>query len=287
MKQLFRNIATLGKFSISLPVGFTAFTGYALFSEQLNTDGLLAALGIFFMSAAASGINQIQEVTRDRLMARTSNRPLPKERFTLNVAVMIIALFLVIGTYLLQLFDPQAVFWGWMGLAWYNLVYTPLKTKTAFSVFPGAIVGAIPPIAGWVAAGGSMTDIRIHFIAFFFFLGQMPHFWLLVLKYHKQYKNAGFPVITDHLNNKQLFRINMIWSIATLVSVLFLPLLHIITNQAIAILATLSVIAMSIWVILSTYTLHQMQLKSLLKKQFIFFNSFYLWIMLLLLIEQF
>jgi protoheme IX farnesyltransferase len=287
MKQLLKSISTLGKFTISLPVSFTAFTGYTLFSEQLNTEGLLAALGIFFMSAGASGINQVQEVAQDRLMSRTSDRPLPKERFTLNTALTIIGLFILIGTLLLNLFNMQAVFWGWMGLVWYNLVYTPLKTKTAFSVFPGAIVGAIPPIAGWVAAGGSIIDVRIHFLAFFFFLGQMPHFWLLVLKYKKQYKNAGFPVITDHLTNKQLFRINMIWSIATLVSVLFLPLLNIITSQVIETVALLSVIIMTIWVITSTYSLHQVQMKSLLKKQFIFFNSFYLWIMILLLIEQF
>lgn len=287
MKQLLKSISTLGKFTISLPVSFTAFTGYTLFSEQLNTEGLLAALGIFFMSAGASGINQVQEVAQDRLMSRTSDRPLPKARFTLNTALTIIGLFILIGTLLLNLFNMQAVFWGWMGLVWYNLVYTPLKTKTAFSVFPGAIVGAIPPIAGWVAAGGSIIDVRIHFLAFFFFLGQMPHFWLLVLKYKKQYKNAGFPVITDHLTNKQLFRINMIWSIATLVSVLFLPLLNIITSQVIETVALLSVIIMTIWVITSTYSLHQVQMKSLLKKQFIFFNSFYLWIMILLLIEQF
>lgn len=287
MNQLLKSISTLGKFTISLPVSFTAFTGYTLFSEQLNTEGLLAALGIFFMSAGASGINQVQEVAQDRLMSRTSDRPLPKERFTLNTALTIIGLFILIGTLLLNLFNMQAVFWGWMGLVWYNLVYTPLKTKTAFSAFPGAIVGAIPPIAGWVAAGGSIIDVRIHFLAFFFFLGQMPHFWLLVLKYKKQYKNAGFPVITDHLTNKQLFRINMIWSIATLVSVLFLPLLNIITSQVIETVALLSVIIMTIWVITSTYSLHQVQMKSLLKKQFIFFNSFYLWIMILLLIEQF
>ncbi|MBR8538045.1 UbiA family prenyltransferase [Carboxylicivirga sediminis] len=286
MKSAIKNIATLGKFTISLPVAFTAYIGYTLFSEQQSAEGLLAGLGIFFMSAGASGINQMQEVSRDRLMSRTSHRPLPKEHFTFGTAAAIIGLFLITGTILLLLFNVHAVFWGWMGLLWYNLVYTPLKTRTAFSVFPGAIVGAIPPIAGWVAAGGSIIDVRIHFLAFFFFLGQMPHFWLLVLKYKQQYKKAGFPVITDHLNNQQLFRINMIWSIATLVSVLFLPILNIITSQLIEIIVSLSVITMSIWVIASTYSLHQVHMKSLLKKQFIFFNSFYLWIMILLLIEQ-
>ncbi|WP_439184891.1 protoheme IX farnesyltransferase [Carboxylicivirga taeanensis] len=286
MIQHLKNIVTLGKFTISLPVAVTAYTGYTLFSGVVSNVGLLAALGIFFMSAGASGINQLQEVARDRLMSRTSGRPLPKGHFSYQTAVVIILLFLALGSWLLSLFNSQAIFWGWMGLLWYNLIYTPLKAKTAFSVFPGALVGAIPPVAGWVAAGGSIIDERIHFLAFFFFLGQMPHFWLLVIKYKNQYKKAGFPVITDYLSNKQLFRINMIWSIATLVSALLLLPCHIIASKLIGTIISVSVLLMIIWVLVSTYRVHQSAAQSILKKQFILFNSFYLWVMLLLLVEQ-
>ncbi|WP_430810376.1 MULTISPECIES: protoheme IX farnesyltransferase [unclassified Carboxylicivirga] len=286
MKQLIKHIAIFGKYTISLPVALTAYTGYAMFSESLSYKGLLAALGIFFMSAGASGVNQLQEADRDGLMLRTSGRPLPRKFLSQSAAITIILIYLAFGTWLLSLFNGQAVLWGWMGLFWYNFIYTPLKARTAFSVFPGALVGAIPPIAGWAAAGGSIIDMRIHFLAFFFFLGQMPHFWLLVIKYKNQYKKAGFPVITDYLSNKQLFRINMIWSLATLMSALLLLPFHIIDSKLISAIISISVLMMTIWVIISTYHIHQTTTKSMLRKQFILFNSFYLWVMILLLAEQ-
>ncbi len=286
MKTHIKDIATFGKLSISLPVAVTCLTGYVLFDEHISWHAAIAASGIFFLSAGASAINQLQERKADSLMPRTQQRPLPLGKLNPVTAALIIFTFLAIGTFTLAQFNLQAVIWGWIGVFWYNLIYTPLKRKTAFSIFPGAIVGAIPPVAGWVAAGGSYTDIRIHFLAFFFFLGQMPHFWLLVLKYKKQYKMAGFPVITDYLTNLQLIRINMIWFIATLVSILFLPALSIISSRWVAITLSISVAVMMLWIIKSTYLMHKSQMTFLLKQQFIYFNSFYLWIMLLIMVEQ-
>ncbi|MCT4590334.1 MAG: protoheme IX farnesyltransferase [Carboxylicivirga sp.] len=275
----YKQIATLGKFSISLPVAITALTGFAAYQRALSVDGLLVAMGIFFLSAGASALNQLQEIKEDRLMARTSNRPLPQQSLQPMTARFIIILFLIAGSLLLFPYGMMAVVWGWAGLFWYNLIYTPLKKHSAFSVFPGAIVGAIPPIAGWIAAGGSIMDIRIHFVAFFFFLGQMPHFWLLVLKYKEQYKKAGFPIITDVLAQTQVKRINFIWFLATFTSVLFFPLLNIVSNIIIALLIYSSAMSMIVWLIKS-YNSQQ------LRKLFIYFNSFYLWVMLLMLVDQ-
>ncbi|WP_430813025.1 protoheme IX farnesyltransferase [Carboxylicivirga sp. RSCT41] len=286
MKKAFKNIAIFGKFSISLPIALSCFIAFVLFNEQLSWEGVLAATGIFFMSAGASALNQFQEQNRDKLMRRTQDRPLPRGIFSKKKALLTISCFCITGTTILSTFNLSAVIWGWAGIIWYNLIYTPLKTKTAFSVFPGAVVGAIPPIAGWCAAGGSIVDFRIHFIAFFFFLGQMPHFWLLVLKYKNQYKNAGFPVITDHLSNSQVVRINLIWFIATFISALFLPILDIITKEATSWIAFLASIIMIIWVVKSTMETIQARSPQLLRKQFIYFNSFYLLIMLLVIADK-
>lgn len=278
----FKELAVFGKFSISLPIAVTTYTGFTVYQQELSTEGLLAATGIFFMSAGASALNQLQEVKEDCLMKRTSGRPLPRQKLKPSTAIFVIVTFLITGSLLLMPFGAMAVIWGWTGLIWYNLIYTPLKKRTAFSVFPGAVVGAIPPVAGWVAAGGSIQDIRIHFVAFFFFLGQMPHFWLLVLKYKEQYKKAGFPVITDLLGLSQVKRINLIWFLATFVSVLFFPILDIISNIAISSLIYASAIGMVLWVIRSYNSKSDQQLK----QQFIYFNSFYLWVMVLMLVDQ-
>ncbi|WP_282037297.1 protoheme IX farnesyltransferase [Saccharicrinis aurantiacus] len=282
----YKAIKTFGKFSISVPIALTAYAGYVLFAEQLSWFGLLAAIGIFFLSAGASAINQMQEIKLDALMPRTVDRPLPSGNMSQAMGWSIISVFLVAGTLCLYPFGWHAVLWGWIGLAWYNLIYTPMKTRSAFSVFPGAIVGAIPPVAGWVAAGGSLLDVRIHFLAFFFFLGQMPHFWLLVLKYKDQYKKAGFPIITDVLTKKQVIRINLIWFIATFISALFLPVFNVIDQQWIVWSLAFSSIFMMGWSLRATILASKEEHSPQLRKMFIYFNSFYLWVMILLYIDQ-
>ncbi len=275
-----KDITTFTKLSISLPIALTAFTGYSLFAEKLSWYGALVACGIFFLSAGASALNQFQEVNEDSKMARTHGRPLPKHRFGKDVALSVIISAVITGTLLLIPFGWPTVLWGWMGLVWYNLIYTPLKKRTAFSVFPGAIVGAIPPIAGWVAAGGSILDVRIHFIAFFFFLGQMPHFWLLVLKYKKQYKKAGFPIITDHLSDKQLIRVIFIWILCTYLATLLLPLNFVLSKPLLIVVLLASI---SISFILTTrlfIRLFYNQQQSNLKNAFLYFNIFYLMVIL-------
>ena len=62
---------------------------------------------------------------------------------------------------------------------------------------PGAVTGALPPLIGWVAAGGGIWDKPIIFLEFLFFTGQIPHFWLLILKYGEEYRKAGIPSLTD------------------------------------------------------------------------------------------
>ncbi len=161
-----------------------------------------------------------------------------------------------------------------------------MKRWTAFSVFPGALVGAIPPIAGWVAANGSVFDPRIHFLALFFFLGQMPHFWLLVLKYGKDYKRAGYPVITDLLNKSQVNRINLVWFLATFISALFLPVFGVVSNRPLTWIITISTVLMMAWSIRVTIKIEKEGQGLYLRKMFLYFNSFYLWMMVLIFVDQ-
>jgi len=286
MRSIFKQIYTLGKINISLSIALTCFAGYSVYSQNLTSKGLLVTLGVFFLSAGASALNQLQEIQEDRIMTRTAQRPLPTKNLKLKEAFIIIALFLLAGTICLWTFNTYTVMWGWMGIVWYNLVYTPLKKRTAFAIIPGAIVGAIPPIVGWIAAGGSIDDVRLHFLAFFFFLGQIPHFWLLVLKYKDQYKKAGFPVITDVLNQKQIININLVWFLATFVSALFLPMFSVIDQPYIIWIITPTTLVMTIWVIRTSLMAKQNHPGKYHRQLFIYFNSFYLLVMILIYIDQ-
>jgi protoheme IX farnesyltransferase len=88
-----------------------------------------------------------------------------------------------------------------------------LKKKTAFAVVPGAVSGVIPVFMGWSAAGGSLADRHALLLAFFLFIWQIPHFWLLMLKYGDEYRLAGFPVMTDIFNSYQFRNIILAWMI--------------------------------------------------------------------------
>jgi len=279
-------ISTFGKFSISVPIALTTYTGFVLFDEKLSLHGLLAAVGIFFMSAGASALNQVQENKWDLLMPRTSKRPLPVKAFSFLTAFSILFIFFLLGSICLYSLGGWALFWGWIGVLWYNGIYTPLKRWSAFSVFPGAVVGVIPPIAGWIAAGGSLLDARLHFLVLFFFLGQMPHFWLLVLKYDDQLKAAGFPTIAQIMSKHRINQINLVWFLATFLSVLFLPVFDLIRHQFLSWIVILSSLFMMGWSVYMTCQLLNDNTSMAVRKLFIHFNTFYLWVMVLIVLDQ-
>lgn len=213
----------LGKLTISLSVAMTTLTGYVLKSGTFKIQLFLPVLGVFFLASGSSALNHFQERDQDALMGRTKNRPLPSGNISAGgVITYSIALF-IIGAILLWVSDIYALLLGLLAIIWYNFIYTRLKRKTAFAVVPGAFVGAIPPLIGWVSAGGNPFDYEIIIIAFFFFIGQIPHFWLILLKYGKEYEAAGFPSITQIFNDQQIKRLTFTWIVALAVSsVLFL-----------------------------------------------------------------
>jgi len=113
---------------------------------------------------------------------------------------------------------------GLFNIFWYNLLYTNLKRVTSFAVVPGSLVGAVPVFIGWTAAGGELFNSTIVFIGFFLFIWQIPHFWLLMLKYGKEYERAGFPTINQAFNPKSLRNIIFMWLVATSFVSITIPL---------------------------------------------------------------
>ena len=102
---------------------------------------------------------------------------------------------------------------GLVNVLLYNVVYTGLKKVTALAIIPGALVGAVPPLIGYTAAGGGVTDTIIILFALFMFLWQMPHFWLLLARYGSEYEKAGIRTLYGSLNSDQIRRLVMVWII--------------------------------------------------------------------------
>ena len=118
---------------------------------------------------------------------------------------------------------------GLLTVFWYNGVYTPLKRVTAFAAVPGGLVGAIPPVIGWVGGGGSPLDPRILAVAVFLFMWQIPHFWLLLLfTAGEDYEKAGLPSLTRVFSFEQVARISFMWILGTAIVCLVIPLFGIV-----------------------------------------------------------
>jgi len=283
-KTIAKAYLQLGKFSISIPVALTALLGYVLYTRNLHLDSWITVAGVFLLSLGSSSINQIQERRTDALMPRTKKRPLPSGTITLAGAVIFAFLTILSGSLLLYLSGYYiAVFLGLFTAFWYNVVYTPLKKLTPFAVVPGALIGALPPMIGWTAAGGSLLHPTILLVSFFLFIGQMPHYWLLLIRIGKEFSIAGMPVITDTFNNRQIRNLSFIWISSAIVTVLIFPVTGVVLHP----MASVSLILVCGFFLYRTFIYSYIkELTENWRKAFMTVNFFYLSIILILMADR-
>lgn len=227
--KLINTYLELAKIRITIFVTFTTMFGYICASGEMSIKMIPVTMGIFFLACGSAALNHIQERKTDLLMDRTKNRPIPSGKISLTNAIIFSITLIMTGSLFLFLDSGLiALLLGLLTLIWYNLIYTPLKKKSTLAIIPGSVIGAIPPVVGWVAAGGDLFDQQVLIIAAFFFIWQIPHFWLLLLVFGKDYEQAGFPVLTQKFSEHQLARITFIWTFATALTALMIPLYNII-----------------------------------------------------------
>ena len=272
------------KFRITIFVTLTTLFGYIAATNSLNTGAILPVLGILLLACGSAAFNHYQERNTDALMERTKERPIPSGKISTKFTLGIATILIIIGSTLL-LFGSNliALSLGLLNLFWYNVVYTPLKKATSLAIIPGSLVGAIPPMVGWVAGGGYLFDPQIILIAFFFFIWQIPHFWLLLLLLDNDYRKAGFPTLTQKFNKAQFARITFMWIAATGITVLLLPIFHVAQNIFVRYILLLA----TIWLTYNAYKLvSQKQESTVFKFAFRDINFFALFVVIIVSIDK-
>jgi len=274
----------ISKLKIMIPVSLTGFTGYFIFEPHFTVKIFIVSIGILLLAISASVLNQIQEVELDRKMNRTQNRPIPSMKISIQMAIIFFLANLIAGTtFIFSAGNLRAAIIGLLTLLWYNGIYTYSKRISAFAVVPGAVTGALPPLIGWVAAGGGIWDKPIVFLEFLFFIGQIPHFWLLILKYGEEYKNAGIPSVTDVLSRTQINRLTFTWVVSSVTAALFLCYFEVIKSRLIVGI----LLSASIYIIWKFSDLIKVDVNTDSSKKYsIILDSYFLLVLVLLILDR-
>ncbi len=284
IKYNLRLFTELTKVTITLPVTFLAFIGYALTNNKITIEVLWVCIGVFLLAGAASVVNQIIEFKYDNMMERTQKRPIPSGRISLLNAALFAILLTIFGVLLLWPISKLSVFLGILNLVWYLGVYTVLKRFTALAVIPGSLTGAIPLLIGWVAGNGYLFNPVIMLLGFFVFMWQIPHFWLLMLIYGKEYEIAGYPTLFRVFNDFQIRLWTLCWIIATAIVPLSLIYFGIIFN----LINSLIIVVLSLFLIFySGYLLLYNQEKRKIKIIFHLINLFMIAILIIKYVDNF
>ncbi len=232
-----RAYAQLCKIRISVFSAFSAATGFLLAAPLIRGTMLSVVPGVLLLACGACALNEYQERDIDARMTRTENRPIPSGRINAFRALAFSLTCMALGVITLLLTGHiPALLLGLFAVIWYNGVYTSLKKKTAFALIPGGLVGMIPPAMGWVSGGGLLSDPGLRTLCFFFFMWQIPHFWLLLLDHGEEYEKAGLPSLTRVFTKAQLSRIIFVWIAAAAVSCLLLPFSGVVRTPLVALL---------------------------------------------------
>jgi len=253
------------KFKLSITVVFSAMAGYLLGFDEFHSEHFIYLLvGGFLVTGSANAFNQILEKDKDKLMERTSVRPLPQDNLSVIQAFLFATLIGVIGLFLLNQINPQGSFYGFMSkssffgltsILLYVLSYTPLKRISTISIFVGAIPGAIPFLLGYVAATDNFGLAAGTLFAIQFFW-QFPHFIAIAWVQHEDYKKAGFKMLFGGVKNKYPTLISIAASVF-MTGLSVTPFFFEISGLTLSIYAVIFVLLLGIWFTLKSVKLYQ------------------------------
>lgn len=278
----FRAYYELTKPRITLLVLISMAIGFIVATPETNWMLLLhATIGTWMMASGTSAFNQYIERDLDKLMFRTMKRPLPSLKVAPVQALWFSVLMVSAGlAYMTYFVNPIAGLVSASTTAIYLLGYTPLKKISFLNLYVGAIPGALPPVGGWAAATGSVSDISVWFLFLIVFLWQVPHVTAIAWLYLEDYERADFVMIPASDDGGRMSSAISLFVAVLLIPCAVLPVLSGLTSWAFGISAGLSAVGYAFY----AFVFLQSRNKETARK-LVFASIFYLpavWLLLLL-----
>lgn len=245
-----RTILELSKSGIVTLVLISVFGGYLIGHSPetpLNLGRLILTLmGILFLASGSSALNQLQESHIDAQMPRTSGRPIPSGRLSRRQVSGFVLVTLILGLFILYRLDITLLILGIVAVISYNGLYTLWwKRHWAYAAIPGAIPGALPILMGFVSARGQLLHPAGIYLFLILFYWQMPHFWILALRFKDDYELGKFPTLpVAEGTGVTIFQI-ILWCLGYVGIALMAPLF--LNVRAIYLSVTFPVVAILLW----------------------------------------
>ena len=228
--QTIQTYFSLTKPGVLFGNALSAAAGFLLAAQGIIDIPQFLALvaGSTLIIASACVLNNYFDRDIDSVMERTKKRAVAAGKVPGRNAVFFGLILGIVGFLILFLrTNIYVVILGAIGFADYLVLYGMLgKRRSMHGTLVGSISGAIPILAGYVAARGAIDTAGIlAFLVIFFW--QMPEFYSIAIYRYSEYKKARVPVISvvkgiEH-TKKQILVYTLLFIIATLLLYFYSP----------------------------------------------------------------
>lgn len=215
----FKNVAVREYVEVSKPrivvvLIITAITSMLAASRFDNTPEVgwdISMWNLLFLiisgtlaSAGSSALNHYYDRDIDKVMQRTSKRPIPSGRLPPQ-RVLFYGLLLCMVSVVLAILTLNLVSAGMiaLGIFIYVVIYTIwLKRSNPSNIVIGGFAGSAASMAGWSAATGSI-DLLGFLVGLLVFLWTPAHFWCLAIKAREEYLTVNVPMLPVLIGNQK------------------------------------------------------------------------------------
>ena len=225
IRKIIPNYIALTKPGIIWLLLVTTLPAMMLAANQIPSFELMffTLFGGTLAAGGANSMNHYFDRDIDKLMSRTSNRPLPRKAMPdIHALIFGLLLSLIAITLLYYTINLLAAIITLFSIFFYAIIYTAyLKRRTIQNIVIGGAAGSTPPLIGWVAVNNeiSIEAILLFLIVFYW---TPAHFWALALLKEKDYSNAKVPMLPVVVGKKEACKLILLYSLALIsISIIF------------------------------------------------------------------